>query len=228
MLRKKRLNLDYDDRVPDYKVTELKEALDNHNVVIRFKEEGYDVWWHSVLAWLANALFWVGHKLTGNDDTFMDFITTMGTFVFNVWNDKTYIYFPTRKGFSYHDLEDWCACWHELRHAIDDKDNPLWYKFSYLFVLPAWKTMRAYWEYRGYATDLAAAAELVGGADDYIVNWMKEQMVDNFTGPNYAYMHPDEDAVEKNMDRIQDGIREGTITKRNLEGMNWRRMAFGF
>lgn len=97
------------------------------------------------------------------------------------------VYFPSRA---------WCAdCGarsiyatlrHEAVHLRDMRRFPVIFHLSYLAVLPAGLTMRAFWEWRGYRETLRVHAELDGDIPDYVLDHIERC----FTGPDYLFMCP--------------------------------------
>lgn len=97
------------------------------------------------------------------------------------------VYFPSR---------DWCATWgpeaiygilrHEAVHLDDMRRFPIIFHLSYLFLLPAGLTARAFWEWRGYLETMRVEAELQGCIPDSLITHIAER----FTGPDYLFMCP--------------------------------------
>ncbi len=78
-----------------------------------------------------------------------------------------------------------------LRHeAVHIRDcigtGVLPFVLSYLLVLPAVLTMRAFWEFRGYKETMLVELERTGTIADETVEWIAER----FTGPDYLWMFP--------------------------------------
>ncbi len=78
-----------------------------------------------------------------------------------------------------------------LRHeAIHIRDcfrvGILPFVVSYLFLLPAVFTFRAWWEYRAYLETMRVELELTGTIAPQTVDWL----VERFTGSDYLWMCP--------------------------------------
>jgi hypothetical protein len=95
------------------------------------------------------------------------------------------VWFPDRAWYDRQHPEDLYALLrHEAVHLADAARFPLLFQLSYLFVLPAGVTMRAVWEYRGYAEDLRVKMALDGDVSDAWIEWV----IGQFTGSDYLYM----------------------------------------
>jgi hypothetical protein len=83
---------------------------------------------------------------------------------------------------------------HEYVH-IKDCVNFLYIPFiiSYLFILPALITFRAYWEYRAYCETLRVTYEEYGKVTQSQINFIVKQ----FTGSSYLWMFPFEKFLQK-------------------------------
>lgn len=75
---------------------------------------------------------------------------------------------------------------HEAVHLDDMRRFPLFFQLSYLFLLPAGLTFRAWWEWRAYAETLRVEAELTGEIPDALI----EHIAERFTGADYLFMFP--------------------------------------
>jgi hypothetical protein len=76
---------------------------------------------------------------------------------------------------------------HEAVHLRDARRFPILFELSWLLLpLPTVLTMRAYWEWRGYAESMRARVELGLPVDDA---WI-EHVVQRFCGPDYGFMWP--------------------------------------
>jgi hypothetical protein len=76
---------------------------------------------------------------------------------------------------------------HEAVHLRDARRFPLLFELSWLLLpLPTVLTLRAYWEWRGYAESMRVRVELGEPVDDAWIDWV----VARFTGPDYGYMWP--------------------------------------
>lgn len=75
---------------------------------------------------------------------------------------------------------------HEAVHLLDARRFPLIFHLSYLLLLPAGLTARAWWEWRGYVETMRVEVAINGGVDDRMIDWIAER----FTGPDYLFMWP--------------------------------------
>ncbi|MCB9740029.1 MAG: hypothetical protein H6747_12255 [Deltaproteobacteria bacterium] len=76
---------------------------------------------------------------------------------------------------------------HEAVHLRDARRFPVLFELSWLLLpLPTVLTLRALWEYRGYAESLRARVDLGLPVDDAWIDWV----VARFTGPDYGFMWP--------------------------------------
>ncbi len=76
---------------------------------------------------------------------------------------------------------------HELVHVRDAwRTGLLPFAFSYLFLLPAGLTLRAFWELRAYTETMRVEFEGTGAIADSTLEAIAEQ----FTGPAYLWMLP--------------------------------------
>ncbi len=75
---------------------------------------------------------------------------------------------------------------HEAVHLRDMRRFPLLFQISYLFLLPAGLSARAYWEWRAYTETMRVEAELHGRIDDRLLDEIQAR----FTGPDYLFMFP--------------------------------------
>lgn len=97
------------------------------------------------------------------------------------------VYCPT-------DTPDKSVLRHELVHVFDSQRHPVWFPFSYLFMLPLVWTMRSRWEKRAYSFQMR---EL----NWYDVEWVKEQ----FCTSRYLWMWPFPKAIEKWVEQVKSG-----------------------
>lgn len=126
-----------------------------------------------------------------------DYLTVYTTVMFGK------VYFPSRA---------WCAARgpecvyeilrHEAVHLRDAQRWPVLFELSYLFLLPAGLTMRAWWEWRAYAESLRVHAELHGEIPD----WRLAGIVDRFTGADYLYMWPFPKMLWRALRRLREAI----------------------
>ncbi len=97
------------------------------------------------------------------------------------------IYFPSRHWYDCTATFDLYALLrHEAVHLRDARRFPVLFELSYVLALPVGITARAWWEWRGYTETLRVWAEVKGEIPD----WLIEQIIERFTGPDYLYMWP--------------------------------------
>lgn len=182
-------------------IDELQEILDEKQIKICFKEEGYDVWWHQVAAWFVIAMFWFFRKVTFGrfKKTFDDFTTTFGR----------YIYFGCSR-----EEYDMSKVWvrvilrHELIHVFQmEKYGPALYSFLYLFFLPAVWTWRSKLELEAYTQNMLVRYEELGRVPAYV----KSHIISQFASPNYLFMRLGS-GVEYDVYRRAQEIEDGKIT----------------
>jgi hypothetical protein len=95
---------------------------------------------------------------------------------------------------------------HELVHLRDAKKWGILFYLSYfLFPLPAFFTMRAYWEFRGYCESLRCERDRYG----VVYSETLYYFISLFTGPSYLWMCPFPKFVEKQFLKFleKEGIR---------------------
>lgn len=86
---------------------------------------------------------------------------------------------------------------HERVHLDQFRRHPIWYPFSYLFVLPFGWTMRAWWETEAYVETMRAELDETGTISPATV----EEIARRFWGPDYFFMD----------------LRRGTVRRRLAE-----------
>lgn len=84
---------------------------------------------------------------------------------------------------------------HELQHIRDFGKYHIWYLFSYAFLLPAFWTMRAHWERRGYEHNIRAWVANNGKHANS--KGLQDMIVGEFCTSKYLWMWPNETAVRK-------------------------------
>lgn len=93
---------------------------------------------------------------------------------------------------------------HESVHAMDDKNNPLWYKLSYLLS----KSWRAYWETRGYAQDMMFDMERFG----HVPLWTRVRIVSQFSPGSIYKMGMTLEESRKLVDDLAEAIENKEFT----------------
>lgn len=91
---------------------------------------------------------------------------------------------------------------HEAVHLRDMRRFPLLFQLSYLFLLPAGLTARAWWEWRAYAETLRVELELRGEISDELLDFVAER----FTGPDYLFMLPFSGFVGRRLRLLRDRL----------------------
>jgi hypothetical protein len=95
------------------------------------------------------------------------------------------VWFPNRAWFACMDpRQQYELLCHEAVHLHDARRFPVFFQLSYVGLLPAGVTMRAFWEYRGYAESLRVKMALEGDVSDAWIEWVLER----FTSADYLYM----------------------------------------
>ena len=139
----------------------------------------------SILCKIIGAVLWV---LTLGQSQFMtEFHTVLGKtlYVGDSWADTSW-------------LSRWSILRHEgvhLRQAKSCGFGVFWlgyviWSFAYLFLLPAGFTLRAMWEREAYA-------ETIRCSQRYGMFFDREHMISLFTGPQYLYMDPRTERIDK-------------------------------
>ena len=111
------------------------------------------------------------------------------------------VYFPSRRWRARLDpREVYCTLRHEAVHLRDARRFPLFFQLSYLFLLPAVFTLRAFWEWRGYLETLRAEAEVYGEVSDERLDTITQR----FVGADYLFMFPFKRFVRGRLERRRD------------------------
>ena len=94
------------------------------------------------------------------------------------------VYFPSRQAYLALGPEGvYQTLRHEAVHLRDMQRYPIFFHFTYLFVLPlgpGQTSLRAWWEWRAYLETLRVEAEIRGDISDALLNRIER----HFTGPN--------------------------------------------
>lgn len=96
---------------------------------------------------------------------------------------------------------------HEFIHLLDAKKFWLFFSLSYLFLLPAVLTMRAFWELRGYTQSLISFYEIDGDISDDDIDWITSQ----FTSGLYLWMWPFRSSIRNKLWAIKVSIKANRI-----------------
>lgn len=162
--------------------------------------------------------------------SFLDgYITTIGTTIY--WPDRDRLEFGGDRSFN--------TLFHEVQHAVDFHNHPLWFILSYLapqffaiwvllallaiffgpwwllwllallFLLPFPSIGRTIWEMRGYSCEMALCHWGVTHPDQD----EEESLVDMFTGPDYYFMWPFEKGVVRLINKYRKNIESGKLTE---------------
>lgn len=189
--------------VNDENIQELKALINAYGVRIRYKKDGYDLWWHKVIGFLGNAFFWVLRAVTLGYFSlrFDDFNTQMGDYMY------------LREAHRPLDLSNpatYRTVRHEFLHFLQwQKLGPI--KFAlryYVLPLPVFWTGRAEIELEAYTQDMLVFYELKGRVPSYIRKWVIKQL----TSPSYGWMMVSESKAEARVDRAIEQIEKGKIT----------------
>ena len=189
-------------RVSKEKVDELQGWLTRKRVKIRFKGDGYEVWWHQAAAWFVICMFWVFRGLSFGHftKTFNDYTTTFGR----------YVYFGiSEDAFRMDDRVTYAVLRHELIHIFQtEKYGWPRYVFLYLLALPTIWTWRSKLELEAYTQNLLVRFEETGRVPAYMIDFL----VDIFTGPGYLFMCPFKRHMRDVLEERARQIESGEIT----------------
>lgn len=183
--------------VSQTKVDVFKAVLEQHvpGYQIVYKDEEMPTWWLKVLIWFFDSFIRVF------SDDFAD--NWMNNFANGLWS---YLLLPSREGYSNHrKVSVYGLIRHEAVHMRDMMKHPVWFPFSYLFVLPTLFTMRAFWEYRGYTQQMLVEYELTGDVSDSTIDWLEG----TFSGSTYLWMDAVGDRARKRLESIRERILSG-------------------
>lgn len=97
---------------------------------------------------------------------------------------------------------------HELVHQLDQQRWGLLFYASYAWALPTGRTMRAYWERRGYAVDLLIARER-GGVPE--VENVAKRLAHLFSGPGYFWMWAGRSSATEFLRPTVDAVLDGSL-----------------
>ena len=81
--------------------------------------------------------------------------------------------------------------------------------FAFPLILPIPSYFRAHWEFRGSSCNIAYLIWKEGGVSD----GYKDHLVKRFKGPDYYFMWPFPKSVRRKLDKIEERIRAGKLTK---------------
>ncbi len=88
---------------------------------------------------------------------------------------------------------------HEAVHLRDARRWPGVFQFSYVFLLPAGLSARAWWEWRAYAETVRVEAEIDGRVSDATLAHIARA----FTGPDYLFMFPFPRLVRRRLEALR-------------------------
>lgn len=91
---------------------------------------------------------------------------------------------------------------HEAVHLRDMRRFWGFFHISYVLLLPAVFTFRAWWEWRAYAESLRVSLELDGRIDDSQLRFIE----DRFVGPDYLYMLPFRGFLRRRLQTLRDRL----------------------
>lgn len=144
---------------------------------IRFKDEGYKLWWERAAASIMRFFYAILSFMTRGGfkrDFDRDYVTVFGPRV----------YFPSRQWMAASSERAYRVLRHEAVHLNDRHKYGVWFGLSYLVVLPAIWTMRYRWELRAYSETMLVYHEMHGDLPDEYV----EGIVDILCSPGYLWM----------------------------------------
>jgi len=99
---------------------------------------------------------------------------------------------------------------HEAVHLRDAKRFPGFFHLSYLFwPLPAFITLRAWWEWRAYVETLRVVYELDGDVPDSLLDHIQRC----FTSSDYLYMWPFPRHLRKHLERVRTSLTATATTR---------------
>lgn len=119
------------------------------------------------------------------------------------------IYLPagTRGGYV-RDPGQWYATLrHEYVHLRDIQRWPVLMPLSYLFVLPAGISARAWWELRAYTQSMVVSLELGHPLDDAYL----ERLVELFAGRSYLFMLWPAPLARRVLEHVRERVERGEI-----------------
>lgn len=183
-------------RIPKEHAVELRQWLDEYNVVLRFKSDGYDTWFHKIVGLLGTLFFTFLRILSFGSykKRFVDFNTQIGRYMYLT---------DTHRDMDFQDPVTHAVIRHELIHRIQwEKLGALRFVLHYYVLpLPTVWTWRANMELEAYTQDLMITHYLYGRVPDTV----RDAVVNYFTGGAYFFMRPFRKKVEKEIDaRIED------------------------
>ncbi len=97
---------------------------------------------------------------------------------------------------------------HELVHQLDQKRWGVVFYFSYGFMFPVGRSMRAYWERKAYAVDLLVAHER-GGEDE--VRRVANMLAEVFSGHSYLWMWAGKMSAGAYLQPVVDAVLDGSL-----------------
>lgn len=185
------------------KEKEVEKFLTDYDIKIRFKSNGYAVWWHRVVATLVQCMY------------FLMYVFTLGRYEddFNNYNTKFGRYFyltDSHKPLDVQKYLTYLVIRHELVHVLQEEQLGRWEYWKRYLVKPfftVW-TYRSDMEMEAYTQELLVNYEERGQIPARTV----DRIVGNFTGPSYLFMNTDEEAVREEFDEVIIGIKSGKIT----------------
>ena len=180
----------------------LRKVLDEKDVRVFSKSDGYQKRWQSILARVANLWFAFLYLVTcgRHDSSFEDYTTVFGKDVYLASHlDKDNL-----QHFSVYKILR-----HELIHVLQhEKDGSLKFILKYFFLpLPFVYTFRSDYEMPAYAQNLLCYYEHRGHIPPHI----KQRIVNAFMSPDYVWMRPFRERVEREVERICVSIEDGDI-----------------
>jgi len=118
------------------------------------------------------------------------------------------VYFPNRSYVTKNNHRDaYFILRHEAVHLRDAKRFPILFQLTYLLVLPMIFSLRAFWEYRAYKETIRVFYEV----EEYITQTLLDNIVKNFTGPNYFFMFPFPKYLHRKLNKFAVTLRNKSL-----------------
>jgi len=178
---------------------EIEKNIEGFKIISKDDPKWYRCHWTATLAWAFFNIVGIFSK-KAKENFLNNFVTVF---------DGRIVAFPKGKKFKnlnqpiVHEILR-----HEYIHMRDHKKHPVWFPLSYVLVLPAVFTMRAHWEFRGYAASMLAHYERYGDIPDRVIDNITKHFVYN----SYFWMCPFPKYVRKRLNKIRQDIHDGKIS----------------
>ena len=160
---------------------------------VAFKDDPPEtiVWWHRVSHFFARLVS-------------PDYDKRFTTVIYPV------IYLPvgTRESWSAQPERFYGTLRHEFVHLKDFQRFGVWMGASYLALLPAFWTMRAFWELRGYAQNMIFLRESAGSVPDEQI----DRLVEIFGGRDYIFMMSPRSRARRALEALRARVLSGELS----------------